>query len=59
MSKNSPSKGQHGMGARGNGKLMYFHANIAQMVRHSKDKMLRKSGKPVEYRQPDGHWVHS
>jgi hypothetical protein len=58
MSKNTPVKGEHGIGARGDGKLLYFHTNIAQTIRHTKDKLLRKTRKPVEYRQPNGHWVH-
>ena len=59
MSKNSPARGQHGIGARGNGKLLYFHTNIAQAIRHSKEKLFRKSRKPAEFRESNGHWVSS
>jgi len=59
MSKNSPAKGEHGIGARGNGKLLYFHSNIAQMIRHSKERLFRKDRKPTEYRQANGHWMSS
>ena len=57
MSKHSPAKGDRGIGARGTGKLLYFQSNVAQAIRHSKEKLFRKSRKPVEHRQPNGHWV--
>jgi hypothetical protein len=57
MSKHSPAKGDRGIGARGTGKLIYFQSNVAQAIRHSRDKLFRKGRKPVEFRQSDGHWV--
>jgi hypothetical protein len=57
MAKNSPARGQHGIGARGEGKLLYFHTRVSQAIRHSKEQLFRKHRKQPEYRQADGHWV--
>jgi hypothetical protein len=57
MAKNSPAKGHHGLGARGQGKLLYFHTRVAQAIRHSKEQLLRKYHKQPEYRQANGHWA--
>lgn len=57
MSKNSQAKGHHGLGARGQGKLLYFHTQIAHVVRESKDQILDKRHRPHDHRQPDGHWT--
>ncbi|ACU70635.1 hypothetical protein Caci_1714 [Catenulispora acidiphila DSM 44928] len=57
MAKNSPAKGHHGLGARGQGKLLYFHTRVTYAIRHSKEQMLRKYRKPPEYRQANGHWA--
>ena len=57
MTKNGPAKGQHGIGARGNGKLLFFHTNVAQMIRHSKERLFSKPSKNTEYRQQNGHWA--
>ncbi len=57
MSKNSPVKGQHGLGARGQGKLLYFHIQISHAIRQSKDDVLRKRDHPHDHCQPNGHWA--
>lgn len=57
MSKNSPAKGHHGLGARGQGKLLYFHTQLAHAIRQTKDQMLGRRQRPHEFRQPDGHWA--
>ena len=57
MAKNSPAKGQHGLGARGQGKLLYFHTRVTYAIRHSKEQLFRKYRKQPEYRQSNGHWA--
>lgn len=59
MAKNGPAKGRHGLGARGQGKLLYFHTRVSQAIRHSKDQLFRKHRKQREYRQANGHWAAS
>jgi len=57
MSKNSPSKGHHGLGARGQGKLLYFHTQIPQTaVRRSKEQLPSKGQEPHEHRKANGRW---
>ncbi|NUP53205.1 MAG: hypothetical protein HOW97_38670 [Catenulispora sp.] len=57
MAKNSPARGRHGIGARGQGKLLYFHTRVAQTIRQSKEQLFRKYRKQSEQRQADGHWA--
>jgi hypothetical protein len=57
MSNNSPAKGHHGLGARGQGKLLYFHTRVTYAIRHSKEQLLRKYRKQPEFRQANGHWA--
>jgi hypothetical protein len=57
MTKNNAAKGQHGIGARGQGKLLFFHTRITQAIRHSKDQMFRKRRQAHGFRQSNGHWV--
>lgn len=57
MAKNSPSKGQHGPGTRGQGKLLYFHTRVSYAIRHSKEQLFRKYHKQRQYRQSNGHWA--
>jgi hypothetical protein len=57
MSKHSSAKGDRGIGARGQGKLMYLQTSVAQAIRHSREKLFRKNRKPVEFRQSNGHWA--
>lgn len=59
MAKSSTAKGQHGLGARGQGKLLYFHTRVANSIRHSKEQLFRKYRKQPEYRQSNGHWAAS
>lgn len=37
MSKNSPAKGHHGLAARGQGKLLYYHTQIPYTDQRRKD----------------------
>jgi hypothetical protein len=57
MGKKNPAHGHHGLGARGQGKLLYAHTQAAQAVRQTKTEA---QGKVVhqapEVRQSDGHW---
>ncbi|MEY9931379.1 hypothetical protein ABH926_006028 [Catenulispora sp. GP43] len=55
--KNSPSRGHHGLGARGQGKLLYAHTQVTQFVRQAKDQLLRKRHRPHDFRQADGRWT--
>ena len=57
MAKNGSAKGQHGLGARGQGKLLYFHTRVTQVIRHSKEQLFRKYRRQPEYRQANGHWA--
>ena len=57
MAKDSPGKGQHGLGARGQGKLLYFHIGVVHAIRHSKEQLFRKYRKQPKYRQANGHWA--
>jgi hypothetical protein len=57
MGKGTPAKGHHGLAARGQGKLLYYHTQIAHTVRQSKDQLLRKDHHPHDHRRPDGHWA--
>ncbi len=59
MAKSSPAKGQHGLGARGQGKLLYFHTRVSYAIRHSKEQLFRKYRKQHDYRQANGHWADS
>ncbi|MEU6578575.1 hypothetical protein [Streptomyces sp. NPDC046805] len=58
MRKNSPVKGHHGIGARGQGKLLYFHSQTPQAaVRQPKEQQPSKGQQPRERRQPNGRWA--
>lgn len=57
MAKSSTATGRHGLGARGQGKLLYFHTRVSHAIRHSKEQLFRKYRKQPEYRQADGHWA--
>lgn len=59
MAKNSLAAGRLGLGARGQGKLLYFHTRASHMIRRSKEQLFRKYRKQPEYRQANGHWVAS
>ena len=59
MAKSSTATGRDGLGARGQGKLLYFHTRVSDAVRHSKEQLFRKYRKQPRYRQSDGHWVAS
>jgi hypothetical protein len=57
MRKNSPVKGHHGLGARGQGKELYFHTQIPHAERQAKADVLAKRHHPHERRRADGHWT--
>ncbi|WP_329171741.1 hypothetical protein [Streptomyces sp. NBC_01477] len=57
MGRNSPAKGHHGLGARGQGKQLYFHTRIPHEEQQSRDPLLAKRHQPHEHRRRDGHWV--
>ncbi|AVH57192.1 hypothetical protein [Streptomyces sp. HG99] len=58
MRKNSPVKGHHGLGARGQGKLLYYHTQIPQTAaRQAKDQPAGKRQQPHDHRQPNGRWA--
>jgi hypothetical protein len=52
-----PAPVQHGIGARGQGKLVFVQTRIAQAIRHSKARLQRKDRNRVGYRDANGHWV--
>lgn len=57
MGKRTPAGGQHGLAARGQGKLLYFHTQIAHAVRHSHEQLPRWDHRPHDHRRRDGHWA--
>ncbi|MFI0721028.1 hypothetical protein [Streptomyces sp. NPDC021224] len=57
MRKNSPVKGHHGLGARGQGKQLYFHTQIPHAERQPTDPVQAKRQQPRERRGPNGHWA--
>lgn len=58
MSKNSPARGHHGIGARGQGKLLYFHSQVPDAaVRQAKDHLPEKDRQPQDRRRPNGRWT--
>jgi hypothetical protein len=59
MSKNQPvkGKGQHGIGAKGQGKMTFFQTGIAEALRRSKSRLHPKSHAQAEFRTANGHWV--
>ncbi len=57
MGKTSQTNGHHGLGARGQGKLLYFHTRTSHAVEQSKDQILRKRRRSQDHCRPDGHWA--
>lgn len=58
MRRNSPVKGHHGLGARGQGKLLYFHTQIPQTAARQAKSQLPDSGRQQhDHRKPDGRWA--
>lgn len=57
MGRKSQVKGQHGLGARGQGKLLHFHTRISHTVRGPTDPLLAKRRQAHDRRRPDGHWA--
>jgi hypothetical protein len=58
MRRNSPVKGHHGLAARGQGKLLYYHTQIPQeAARQAKDQPPAKRPQQNERRQPNGRWT--
>ncbi|MDQ0992800.1 hypothetical protein [Streptomyces sp. V3I7] len=58
MRKNSPVKGHHGLGARGQGKLLYYHTQAPQAdPRQAKSQPPAKREQPPDRRQPNGRWT--
>ncbi|MFG2883507.1 hypothetical protein ACGFYV_14595 [Streptomyces sp. NPDC048297] len=58
MRKNSPVKGHHGLGARGQGKLLYFHTQIPETaVRQAKSQPPVGRRQQHDHRQADGRWT--
>ncbi|MFE9460415.1 hypothetical protein [Streptomyces californicus] len=57
MGKKQPAKGHHGLGARGQGKLVYFHGQVPEAAKQPKEQRTGRSGPPQEHRQDGGRWV--
>lgn len=57
MSKNQPVRGQHGIGAKGQGKMTFFQTHIAEALRRSKSRLHPKGRGPASIRNANGHWV--
>ncbi|MFB7776136.1 hypothetical protein [Streptomyces bauhiniae] len=57
MRKNSPVKGHHGLGARGQGKLLYYHTQIPEAAaRQAKDPQHHQR-QQQERKQSNGRWT--
>ena len=56
--RNSPVKGHHGIGARGQGKLLYYHTQIPRKVAEEAKSLPREHDPkaPVK-RRTDGRWT--
>ncbi|WP_018549394.1 hypothetical protein [Streptomyces sp. LaPpAH-108] len=58
MRKNSPVKGHHGLGARGQGKLLYYHTQIPEAAaKQSKGQPHDNHRQQQERRRSDGRWT--
>lgn len=58
MARKNPAHGQHGLGARGQGKPLYTHTQAALAIRATKTEAEGKLPRhqPPEVRQADGRW---
>lgn len=58
MRNNSPVKGHHGLGARGQGKPLYFHGQVPKAgVQQPKGQPPGKDRQPHDRRLPSGRWA--
>ncbi|CAM5341658.1 MULTISPECIES: hypothetical protein [Streptomyces] len=57
MGKKQPAKGHHGLGARGQGKLVYFHGQVPEAAKQPKEQRTGRGGPPQEHRRDGGRWV--
>ncbi|MGW2208746.1 hypothetical protein [Streptomyces sp. NPDC001781] len=57
MRRNSPMKGHHGLGARGQGKLLYYHTQIPEAATRQAKDQQRHQRQQQERKQPDGRWT--
>ncbi|WP_330461018.1 hypothetical protein OIB37_31615 [Streptomyces sp. NBC_00820] len=54
---NSPVKGHHGLGARGQGKQLYYHTQAPQAAaRQTKSQPPGNNRQQQDRRQPNGRW---
>lgn len=56
MGKKTPTHGQHGLGARGQGKLLFMHTQAPQTIRQTKTDAQGRVHQQPEVRQADGRW---
>ncbi|MER8014006.1 hypothetical protein ACIQ7S_13780 [Streptomyces griseoluteus] len=57
MRKNSPVKGHHGLGARGQGKLLYYHTQIPEAAARQAKDQQHYQRQQQERKQSDGRWT--
>ncbi len=57
MGKKQPGKGQHGLGARGQGKLVYFHGQVPEAAKQPKEQRTGTGAPPPERRRNGGRWA--
>lgn len=58
MSKNHRTvNGQHGIGAKGQGKATYFQTRIAEALRQSKARLHPKNLRKSSFKNSNGHWA--
>ncbi|MEW2316617.1 hypothetical protein [Streptomyces bauhiniae] len=57
MRKNSPVKGHHGLGARGQGKQLYYHTQIPEAAARQAKDQQHYQRQQQERKQSNGRWT--
>ncbi|MGW5046440.1 hypothetical protein [Streptomyces griseoluteus] len=57
MRRNSPFKGQRGLGARGQGKVLSYHTQIPEAAARQAKDQQRYQRQQQERKQSDGRWT--
>ncbi|WP_202459664.1 hypothetical protein [Streptomyces sp. SID1328] len=57
MRRNSPMKGQRGLGARGQGKVLSYHTQIPEAAARQAKDQQQYQRQQQERKQSDGRWT--
>ncbi|MEU6814392.1 hypothetical protein [Streptomyces sp. NPDC046860] len=57
MRRNSPVKGHHGLGARGQGKQLYYHTQIPEAAARQTKDQQHYQRQQQERKQSNGRWT--